>query len=353
MREKRKLDHLKLALQSNTQSNSSSFDELHFVHRSLPEKNVQESTLSTKIGGQQLNSPLIINAMTGGAFSTEKVNHDLAVIASETGIALAVGSQKAALRNKELIRTYQIVREVNSKGPIFANLSADSHVEDAMNAIDMIQADMLQLHLNIPQELVMPEGDRNFNGIIDKIHRIKEAVSVPVIVKEVGFGMCQETYKVLNDIGIEIIDVGGKGGTNFVWIENERREAKDFDFIKNWGQSAALSLIESSAYQDKIDFISSGGIRNPLDMVKSFALGAKGVGLASPILALLKEHGIEKTIDQIHNWHDQLKSILTMLGISCIEDVIGTPLIIGGTTKEWCECRDIDYKVYAKRGLSE
>ncbi|MFS1511483.1 type 2 isopentenyl-diphosphate Delta-isomerase [Chengkuizengella sp. SCS-71B] len=349
MREQRKLDHLNLALQSNKSEHHSSFDELHFIHHSLPEMDVEECDLNVNLGGINLRSPLIINAMTGGAFSTEKINHDLAVIAKETGIALAVGSQKAALRNHKLVRTYEVVRKVNPKGMILANVSADSTVEEAMEAIEMLQANMLQLHLNIPQELVMPEGDRLFKGMIEKIHHIKEKAPVPVIAKEVGFGMCQETYETLKRIGIDIIDVGGKGGTNFVWIENQRREAKDFDFIDGWGQSTVVSLIESADYQIEIDFISSGGIRNPLDMVKSFALGAKAIGLASPVLSLLKEQGVEKTIHRIQNWHEQIKLIMTMLGKPRVEKLMNAPLVLIGGTKEWCDCRDIDYKSYARR----
>ncbi|NBI29127.1 type 2 isopentenyl-diphosphate Delta-isomerase [Chengkuizengella marina] len=349
MREQRKLDHLNLALQSNKSERYLSFDELHFIHRSLPEMDVQECNVNVNLGGLNLTSPLIINAMTGGAFSTEQINHDLAVIAKETGMALAVGSQKAALRNHKLIRTYEVVRKVNPKGIIFANVSADSTVEDALEAIEMVQADMLQLHLNIPQELVMPEGDRHFKGMIEKIHHIKEKVPVSVIVKEVGFGMCKETYETLKGIGIHIIDVGGKGGTNFAWIENQRREGKDFDFINEWGQSTVVSLIESAKYQTEIDFISSGGIRNPLDMVKSFALGAKAIGLASPVLSLLKEQGVEKAIHRIQNWHEQIKLIMTMLGKPRVEKLVNASLVVTGTTKEWCECRNIEYKSYAKR----
>lgn len=347
LRENRKLDHVRLALSSATVTDSD-FDDLKFVHRSLPETNCDGCRLNTDIGGLSLSSPVFINAMTGGSAFTKEINTGLAEAARETGVPLAVGSQRAALANPELADTYRIVRKVNPNGIVIANLGAGASVDEANRAIDMIEADMLQLHLNVPQELVMPEGDRNFKGILEMIQRVKEEVGVPVIVKETGFGMSGETYTQLRNAGISIVDVGGCGGTNFIEIENRRRRLQEYSHLSPWGQSTVVSLLEAQEFEE-LQTIASGGIRNSLDMVKCFALGAKAAGLAGPILRLLSEQGVKGVIDAIRSWHEQLRTVITMLGCVSIDQLTSVPLVVTGKTKDWCEARGIDYYRIARR----
>ncbi|RAL25601.1 type 2 isopentenyl-diphosphate Delta-isomerase [Thermoflavimicrobium daqui] len=347
-REQRKLDHLKFALQSN-QEVRSAFDDIQLVHRSLPEVNLSDCKLQTSLGGKELASPLLINAMTGGAYKTEEINYRLALVAKETGLSMAVGSQKAALNNPDLARTYQVIRQANPNGVVLANLSADSSIEEAKQAIAMIHADFLQLHLNVPQELVMPEGDRYFTGLMKKIQQIVSFSPVPVIVKEVGFGMCKETYEQLLSVGVKLIDVAGRGGTNFIWVENQRREGQEYHFLYRWGQSTVISLIEAQKFHPQMELISSGGIRNPLDMIKSFVLGAKVIGMASPILRSVQEEGVETTIQTIHRWHEQLRILMTMLGAKCLSELQRVPAVILGETREWCESRGLDHYHYSRR----
>lgn len=341
-RENRKLDHIRFTLSSEMQQ-VSDFDDLHFVHRSLPETNFGESRLDTQIGELVLSSPIFINAMTGGAVSTKIINEGLATVARETGAAMAVGSQRAALTNPELTDTYKIVRQIHTHGVIIANLGAGASPQDAERAVEMLQADMLQLHLNVPQELVMPEGDRNFAGLLEAIQRVVEHCHVPVIVKEVGFGMCRETYQQLKKIGVSVIDVGGRGGTNFISIENQRRDLQEYAHISGWGQSTAISLLET-ACAEGIEFIASGGIRNSLDMVKCLALGAKAVGLAGAILRVFSEHGVEAAVEAIRNWQQQLQVLMTLLGANSIRELRSVPLVVTGKTKDWCEVRGIELK---------
>lgn len=343
------MDHIRLALKSQSLSSFSAFDEVQMIHKSIPEINLSDVSLRTCLGDIQLESPIIINAMTGGANSTESINRDLGVISRETGVSIAVGSQKSALNNSAYDKTYRIVREKNSKGIVIANISADSSVDDALRAVEMINANFLQIHLNVPQELVMPEGDREFKGNLHKIHKMINSVPVPIIVKEVGFGMCRETYVQLKQAGVSLIDVGGFGGTNFIQIENHRRISPDYEFLSNWGQPTAISLLESLEFQQQIDFISSGGIRHPLDMIKSFALGAHAVGIASLILKTLTEEGIDRCISLINNWHEQLRTIMNMLGCTSISELACCPLIISGYNKEWCESRGINHVDLGRR----
>jgi isopentenyl-diphosphate delta-isomerase len=202
--------------------------------------------------------------------------------------------------------------------------------------------------LNVPQELVMPEGDRSFKGILERIQQVAEAVPVPVIVKEVGFGMCVETYKQLQAAGVKIADVGGRGGTNFIQIENQRRSSRDYSYLSGWGQSTAISLLEATGFMG-MELIASGGIRHPLDMAKCLALGACAVGTAGPILKILTEEGIQGAIETILSWQDQLRAILLLLGAKTPHDLRSVPLVVTGRTKEWCDLRGVTLEHLARR----
>jgi len=347
MRTSRKLDHLKLALESN-QNVCTSFQNVHFVHQALPEIALDKISLTTMFGGLNISSPIIINAMTGGALETTEINEKLAIIARETGVALAVGSQMSAIRDKELINTYQIVRKVNPNGVIFANLGMEATVDQALEAIDMLNADALQIHLNVVQELVMPEGDRSFEGALDRLQAINEAISVPLIVKEVGFGISYETAKKLADRGIKIIDVGGKGGTNFAKIENSRREAS-LSIFNDWGIDTAASLLEVKRLKN-IELIATGGIQNSLQIAKAIGLGANAVGIVGAILRSIINEGVEGTIDYIEGLHAELKLIMTSLGASNLEGLQQKPIVILGDLKDWCDLRGIELNALAQRG---
>lgn len=340
-RENRKSEHLRLALQSVRAGEPSAFDDLTLVHRSLPEIDLAEVNPETRLGPVELKTPLLINAMTGGSLPAQEVNQALAVIARETGFSLAVGSQKAALDNPQLAPTYQVVRQVNPRGVIIANLSAAATVEEAERAVAMIGADLLQLHLNVPQELLMPEGDRSFRGMLDQVACLAARVPVPVIVKEVGFGMCAETYRQLEAAGVFLVDVGGRGGANFVRIENQRRPLREYAYLGDWGQPTAVSLLESLDFQERLRFIASGGIRNCLDMVKCFILGACAVGVASPVLQLYQESGIDGAIAVLNSWREQLRTLMGMLGARTLGELRSLPVVITGRTKDWCLARGI------------
>jgi isopentenyl-diphosphate delta-isomerase len=350
-RETRKDDHVQLAAKPDAISSVSHFDDISFVHYSLPETAFQDVDLTSNFADFVLHTPVYINAMTGGSERTGKINALLTAIASATGMAIAVGSQHAGLRNDSIADTYRVVRKLNPNGVVFANIGADAPIEFALRAVDMLEANALQIHLNAPQEIVMPEGDRNFTGWLHQIERIIRTVQVPVIVKEVGFGMCAETMHQLSEIGVKYVDVSGRGGTDFVWIENQRRGNKDYSYLKGWGQSTVQSLLEAQQFleNDKFAVMASGGIRNPLDIVKCLSLGAKAVGIAGPILRMLQSDGSERVIAEINEWNIHLKSILTMLGVRTIHELRTCTLVITKEVREWCELRDIDVTQFARR----
>ncbi|UQD52573.1 type 2 isopentenyl-diphosphate Delta-isomerase [Bacillus methanolicus] len=345
-RPKRKWDHIKYALKTG-QMRLSGFDDIKFVHQSLPETSLEEIHLGTKIGELVLSSPIFINAMTGGGGErTYEINRKLAYAARTAGIAMAVGSQMSALKNKSERNTYEVVRKENPKGVIIANLGSEANVDQARYAIEMIGADAIQIHLNAVQELTMPEGDRDFKGALSRIEKIIASVNVPVIVKEVGFGVSMETASKLVSIGVRAIDVGGYGGTNFARIENERRH-RLLSIFNDWGIPTAASIVEAKEYGLNASIIGSGGIQTSLDIAKAIALGADAVGMAGFLLRLLFEKGEDALVEQIHFILEELAFLMTALGTKTIKDLQNTPIVISGATHHWLSERGINTKKYS------
>lgn len=344
----RKDDHLALA-QAFHKENSNDFDGVHFVHQSFSEMAMSQVNLSTSFLGFSFSSPFFINAITGGSKKSKLINQQIGIIAKETGIMVATGSVNAALKDPKLIDTYQIIRKENPKGIIFTNLGAGCSLEQAKRAIDLIQADGLQIHVNLAQELVMPEGDRDFRNWLNSIQLLTEQLAIPLIVKEVGFGMSQETLKKLQKIGVKAVDISGQGGTNFIQIENARREKKELAFLNDWGQSTIISLLESTNLHDEMTVLASGGIRHSLDIVKALSLGASSVGIAGTILDSLINDGLDLTIQLVQKWQEELKILYTLLGKKRTADLNTTDIVFDPFIISWCKSRGIDYRAFAFR----
>lgn len=326
----------------------SSFNDISFVHHSFPEMDVADVNLSVSLEGLDFSVPFFINAMTGGSEWTGKVNEKLAIIARETGLAMATGSVSAALKDPEQEESFKIVRKVNPDGLVFANLGAGHGLENAKRVVDMLDADAFQIHINAPQEIVMPEGDREFKGWLDNIESIVNGLDVPVIAKEVGFGMSRETIRSLESIGVKLIDISGQGGTNFAQIENFRRKDFKLDDLEEWGQTTAVSLLESGDSIVNAHVIASGGIRRPMEMVKALSLGASLNGLSSQFMHMaLKD--VDQAIETISQWKTELAHIMTLLGAKTVTDLRKTDVIISGKTAEWCHARNISIQKYASR----
>ncbi|AQZ47866.1 isopentenyl-diphosphate delta-isomerase Fni [Paenibacillus larvae subsp. larvae] len=348
MRMSRKMEHVQFALELG-QSGKQGFADLKFVHNCLPGTSVESIVLDTRIGDLTLSSPILINAMTGGALETEEINRELAIVSREKRLAMAVGSQMSAIKNKEVRSSYQVVRRMNPDGIIISNLGSEATPEQAEEAVDMLKADALQIHLNVMQELIMPEGDRSFEGALERISAIIDRVGVPVIVKEVGFGIMKESAARLNEIGVGIVDVAGSGGTNFAAIENARRDI-ELDWLNDWGGMTSTALLETLTVYPKGQVIASGGIRNSLDIVKALSLGASAVGMAGRLLHILKTRGTSSLIQYIEELEGGIKLVMTALGAKNIPALTEVPLVISGGTAEWCKARGIDFVSYARRG---
>ncbi|MBD1378629.1 type 2 isopentenyl-diphosphate Delta-isomerase [Metabacillus arenae] len=347
-RTKRKIQHIQHAL-SIGQSRMNGLDDVTFVHQCLPNLSLADINLDSKIGELVTGSPIFINAMTGGGGEeTLKINEQLARAAAECNIPLAVGSQMSAIKNPEEASSYEIVRKANPNGLIFANLGSEATVEQAERAVDMIKANALQIHLNVVQELVMPEGDRDFTGALNRIGAVVNSLNIPVIVKEVGFGMNKEAASQLLSVGVSAIDTGGFGGTNFAEIENKRRE-KYLTYFNEWGISTASSVAEIASIAPPNSIIGSGGIQNAYDAAKAIALGASGVGMAGYFLKILLKNGYDMLLQEISLLHADIKMIMTALGTKNIEELQNAPLVISGKTHHWLTERGVQTKTYSRR----
>lgn len=356
LRKRRKLAHLNLVQNLDDGPDSSGFEDIHFVHNCLPEINRWEINTAVKFCGWELKFPLMINAITGGIDEAAGINRSLAAVARKLGIPMAVGSQAAALQDREVEFSYKVVREENPDGFIAANVSAGLSPEEALNAVEMINADALQLHLNIPQEVMMPEneGELSFQGYLDNIRETVRSSHVPVIVKEVGCGIAREQAEQIISTGVAALDVGGKGGTNFILIEGLRHNGETAHPFLNWGLSTAASLAEvvhSAGLQaGQVDIVASGGIRSGLDTAKALALGGSLIGIAGPLVRCFFKGGEEEVEHYLLGIEKQLRQVMIMLGARNVSELREKPLVILGDTAQWLQRRGIDPDRFACRG---
>ena len=306
----RKDDHIQFALAQPSTRND--FDKVRLIHHAFPETNFADIDLRTTLFDRTFPYPFYVNAMTGGSEQAGKLNQRFARLAKHFQIPMATGSISAAIKDPSLLKTFSVIRDVYPEGFVIANLGAGHPIENALKAIDLLKANALQIHVNAVQEIVMPEGDKDFQGWLASIETIRQGIHVPLIVKEVGFGMSAKTFSQLTAIGVRYVDVAGKGGTNFSKIENNRRQ-KTLVSFDDWGQSTVESLLAAKTFTS-LQVIASGGIRQPMDVIKSLVLGAKMVGLSGYFLHLMNQHTDEEAMTKINSFIDELKLIMLLLG---------------------------------------
>lgn len=317
MRSKRKDEHVLHALKQEIKGND--FDLVRLFHHSILDYDFFDVSLETTYFGKTHPYPFYINAMTGGSQMTKEINSKLSALANHFNLVMVSGSQHAALRDDRLIETYDIIRKNHQKGFIIGNVSANASLDEARKAVSMLKANALSIHLNPIQELVMSEGDRSFKTWAENIKSIVTNLKIPVIVKEVGFGMSDETISKLISLGVKYIDVSGKGGTDFAKIENDRVGRQD-QFLEGFGFSTVESLLMSEKYQKEAEFSASGGIRNALDIVKALILGANSVGLSRYFLEVISKDW-DTQVNMIETLIGDLKKIMLVLNVSNISDL--------------------------------
>jgi len=352
MSSERKDQHVDLAdAQQQESPVRNDFDDVRFMHHALAGIDRDRVSLTTSFAGISWPVPLYVNGMTGGSTRTGEINRSLAIAARETGIPIATGSMSVALREPDMIGTFRVMRDENPDGFVCANLSADATPDDAARVVDLLKADALQVHLNAVQETVMPEGSRDFSAWPDNIAAIVDRLEVPVIVKEVGFGLSRATLERLGDLGVAVADVSGSGGTDFARIENARRSENDYAFMAGWGQSAVCSLLDAAdaAAGGIPALVASGGVRTPLDVVRALALGAHAVGVSGVFLHSVLRGGEEALITRIRAWLEQIAQLQALLGASTPAALMHTDLLLRGGVREFCELRGIDAAAFSRR----
>ena len=344
----RKLEHLLICENYDVEfkDKTTGFEDIELIHNVLPEIDKREIDLSTSAFGKKLDSPLFITAITGGHPAAKSINKQLAIAAENNNIALGVGSQRAACEHPELADTYTIVRENAPNCLLVGNIGAPQ-LNLAEKAVEILDADILAIHLNPLQESIQPEGDLDARGYINLINKITETVDIPVLAKETGCGISAESAKKLVEAGIDYIDIEGAGGTSWAAVETYRAEDRYFgELFWDWGIPTAVSTVEVTDAVD-VPVISSGGIRSGLEAAKAIALGADAVGMALPFL---KNSASQEDLNKfIHRFNDSLRIAMFLVGASNIEELKHSHLVIRGKTREWLNERGINTKNYSRR----
>ena len=321
----RKADHIALALQPKHQAHyGANFDSIRFEPNPLPQMSIQEVDFKSYFLGEPIEAPFMIGAMTGGCDNGEIINQHLAEAAQACNIPMSLGSQRAALESG----LPQNVRRWAPSAIVLGNLGAtqlQQHGFDlAQRAVESIAANALIIHLNPLQELIQPDGDRDWNNVLEAIQRCAEKLDVPVIVKEVGAGIGPNSVKKLMDAGINWIEIAGRGGTNWASIELARngseREREIASPFLDWGMNTIDILPVVHEACPSLNFIGSGGIRNGLDIALCIRLGAKMTALAQPFLApaLLST---EAVIERISIFKEQLRWTMFLTGSQKLSDL--------------------------------
>ena len=324
----RKADHIRINLEEDVRSGITTGLEAYcFTHQALPEQNLTDIELTTLLFEHSLQAPILISSMTGGTPEAAEINHNLAIAAQETGIAMGLGSQRAA-EDKSLASTFQ-VRNIAPDILLFANLGAiqlnnQLKMADCQKAVDMIQADALILHLNPLQEAVQPEGDTNFSGLLKKIEVVCEALEVPVIVKEVGYGLSERVARQLIEVGVSALDVAGAGGTSWTQVEMHRAQNEDqrslAALFHNWGIPTAESILQVKKAAPNVPVFASGGLHTGMDIAKCIALGATLGGLTGPFLKAASTSA-QQTIQTIKNIKRELQVTMFAAGAGDITEL--------------------------------
>lgn len=337
MIETRKDDHISINLEREVSARGASgFDRFRFLHNALPELDPRTVDLSTEFLGHRLRAPILVSSMTGGCARGGEINRRLAQAAQELGCAMGVGSQRAMLEEPALADSYDI-RDVAPDIPLFANLGAVQlnyglGPDDCRRAVDAIAADALILHLNPVQEALQPEGDRDFSALLGKIERVCAALPVPVIVKEVGFGISDRVAAKLWEVGVAAIDVSGSGGTSWSAVEHFRADTAlarrlSRTFV-DWGIPTAAALRLVRDLLPAAPLIASGGLQTGLDAAKAIRLGADLAGYAGPLLRAAAQ-GEDETVFALRAIVEELRLAMFLCGAGSIEALRRADVLVG------------------------
>ena len=332
----RKKRHLRIALKHNIEQShvSTGFNDYQFVHQALPEIDLADVDLSTSFLTKKLRAPLVISSMVGGIETAKRLNRNLARAAQSIGLAMGVGSQRCAIDDPSVISTYRI-RDVAPDILLFANIGAvqlnySYGVIECQRAVEMIGADALVIHLNPLQEALQLDGNTNFAGLSKNIERVCHDLSVPVIVKEVGFGISERVAQILAEVGVSAIDVAGTGGTSWSEIERHCAITQSQNDVAaafaSWGIPTADCIKMARRGAPSLPIIASGGIRSGLDIAKAIALGADIAGIAGPLIraANISSKSVKAILQ---SFIEELRIATFCIGATSLTEIKNSPLL--------------------------
>jgi isopentenyl-diphosphate Delta-isomerase len=353
----RKIEHVNIALgQDISVAQRANWNDVQFVHQALPEVDLDEIDTSVNFLGQKLRYPIFISSLTGGHHDVISINRNLARAAEHYGLALGVGSQRAGIVNPEVIGSYAITREHAPNTFLIANIGAPQliaqprhapfTIEQVEHAINMIGANALAVHMNSLQEATQSEGDRRAAGEVAALKTLTGKVSVPVIAKETGAGVCREQALLLRSCGVAAIDVGGAGGSSMSAMEAERSKEHGDErthniglLFRDWGIATPVSIVEAKVAH--LPLISTGGVRTGLDMARALALGATIVGIGFPFLKAASD-SYDAVCELLETIVSELKVAMQLSGAATIEQLQITDIVVTGETRNWLSMRGFD-----------
>jgi isopentenyl-diphosphate delta-isomerase len=360
--ENRKAEHIRICLDEKAQARNATagFEDVQFVHRALPEVDKAKIDVSTTVFDHKFSAPLIVGAMTGGVEEATRINAAIAEAVETLKLGMGVGSQRAAIENPKLARTFSVARKKAPTAFLIANIGGiqlvhGCGVKEVKKAVEMIDADAVAVHLNALHEAVQPEGQTSFKGVLAKIGEIAGELDKPVIVKETGSGIAAEDAKKLEKAGVKAIDVGGTGGTSFAAVEYYRTTGRENnlrhflgDVFWDWGIPTVVSLVETTQTV-KIPVIASGGVRSGMDMAKSLALNACLASVCQPALETAVK-GAKATERMLSFLIEELRAVMFLVGAEKVQSLAKAPIVVTSKTAEWLKTRGFNVEDYAKRG---
>jgi isopentenyl-diphosphate delta-isomerase len=345
--QRRKGDHVEIVANEDLSQDYVYWDDIKLVHNPLPEVDLEEVDTSVTIFGRRLKAPLIISAMTGGYGKAEEINRSLASVAEDFGIGMGVGSQRAALENPEVARTYSVIKEfeiplrIGNLGVpqlIKQGLTAPLGIEEGKAAMEMVDAHMLAVHLNYLQEIVQPEGDTKSKGGLKALEKFASAL--PVIAKETGAGVPRETALKLKKAKVRGIDVGGLGGTSFSAVEYYRAKSAGDSSRANigrtfwdWGIPTPVAVVVANV---GLPVIATGGLRSGLDVARAITIGASSAGMAGRLLPAALE-GKDALTRDLNTIIDELKAAMFLVGAKDLKELAASKAILTGRSKDWLD----------------
>lgn len=327
----RKSDHLRISLGEDIiYRKSAGFEHYEFAHYAASELTVNDVDTTVDFFGKGISFPFLISCMTGGTGEAENINAQLAEIAEELNIPIGLGSQRALLELRTAVKSFRNVKDIAKNVPVLGNIGAAefvnfTNITPLLKLIESVEASAMVIHLNLLQEMIQPEGTPDFKGLLSKIEKFEKEIDIPLIAKEVGFGINKEAARALLDAGVQAVDVAGAGGTSWSKVEYKRSNKEMNELWAEWGIPTSYCIRTVNELKDEFDFIliGSGGITESASFVKSLAVGADLSASARSVLKKLNDDGSKGVVNMLKDWFDTLRKVMVLTNSKNLKELKG------------------------------